>query len=155
MLGLSMSQSPMNATSSVGLSGLQSKQPVEPIRSRKRYNEVLSPAKAPPASYQKVSSPQGQPGSVPNPSISSVGYPVRSSVALPITDLFACDIDLVPVDHDVYIGNLTILEYVLGLLAYLHDDFNIGICGSPWHPPWPPAGAFTRGAHFGLQLSRS
>lgn len=66
LLGLTMSQSPVNATLSAGPSGSQSNHPVAPVCSRKRNNEVLSPGKAPPASSQKVSSPRGQTGSMPN-----------------------------------------------------------------------------------------
>lgn len=101
LLGLTVSQS-------AGPSGSQANRPVPPVRSRKRNNEVLSPAKAPPTSYQKVSSPQAQTGSMPNVGSTTVGSPVRSSVAPPITDLFACDIGPVAADHEVYIGSQAI-----------------------------------------------
>lgn len=110
MLCLSVSEASANMTLSAGPSGSQSsqsKQPVAPVRSRKRNNEVLSPAKAPPASYQKVSSPSTTAGSTSNPGSSTVGSPVRSSVIPPITDLFACDIDPVAANHDVHIGSQT------------------------------------------------
>lgn len=74
--------------------------PVPPVRSAKqgrvkRGNEVLSPAKAPPPIYQKVTSPSCSTGtaySLPKPRV-DIGSPTTSSLKLPISDLFACDLD--------------------------------------------------------------
>lgn len=83
-------------------------QPIPPARSTKkgrakRGNEVLSPAKAPPPIYQKVTSPSCSTGtaySLPKPR-TDIGSPTFSSVKLPITDLFACDLEVEEEDLDL------------------------------------------------------
>lgn len=75
--------------------------PIPPTRSAKkgrakRGYEVVSPAKAPPPIYQKVTSPSCSTGmaySLPKPR-TDIGSPTATSVKLPITDLFACDLDV-------------------------------------------------------------
>lgn len=108
LLGLNVTQSSPSASQSAVQFTTQSNQPVAPIRSKKRNNEVLSPPKAPPASYQRISSPRAEVGASQNQATSSVGSPVRSSVTTPITDLFACDIGPVTTDHEVIIGSQVI-----------------------------------------------
>lgn len=115
MLGLSVSQPATTVSQSPSHPGTQPNQssqsndpPVAPARSRKRNNDVLSPAKAPPATYQRITSPRGHSGTVSTAGVSSVGSPVRSSITPPITDLFACDIGPIAEDHEVYIGSQAI-----------------------------------------------
>lgn len=109
--GLSLTQLPPSAAPAGAEPSTQSSQsdwPIAPTRNRKWNNEVLSPAKAPPASYQRVGSPSGQTNSSQVEATSMIGSPVRSLVIPPITDLFACDIGPIAVDHQVYIGSQTI-----------------------------------------------
>lgn len=108
LLSLTVAQPTSGAVKLATQPTLPPNPPVAPSRSKKRNNEVLSPAKAPPTSYQKVSSPSGQAGPSQIATTSSVGSPVRSSLTPPITDLFACDIGPIAGDHEVYIGSQAI-----------------------------------------------
>lgn len=130
--GLSVSPRPSSKQATQSTSPIPTANPpIPPARSAKqgrakRGNDVLSPAKAPPSIYQKVSSPSGSTGtaySFPKPR-DDIGSPTTSSLRLPISDLFACDLDAD--EDDLDLGQLVNNNLPAGASCITDDTIRIG-----------------------------